>query len=355
MFGSVTIQGSHTNLQGGLDRVVHQLSVVSDLWVVPPGEQNLLVTTPFPGTAAPALARLPGVRAVGLYRAGFLEYSGRRIYVLAPPPTAADPIPPSQLVTGNLATATARLREGGWAVLSQALADEHHLHIGSYFALPSPRSTDFRVAALSTNLGWPPGAIILNAADYAQAWGSTDSGAYNIMLGRGVSSDVVGREIRQALGSASGLIVETAQQREQSYRAATRRGLGRLTQIALLVLIAGVLATAVSMGMLIWQRRRRFARMRVQGFRREVLWFALIWESALLLGTGCLVGAAFGVYGQLLLSHALLAVTGFPVVFSARIPAAIGSFVIVTAVAAAIVAIPGYRTAGVRPYPHPNS
>jgi putative ABC transport system permease protein len=93
----------------------------------------------------------------------------------------------------------------------------------------------------------------------------------------------------------------------------------------------------------------------VQGFRRETLWFALIWESALLLGTGCLVGAAFGVYGQLLLSHALLAVTGFPVVFSARISAAIGSFLVVTVVAAAIVAIPGYRTAGVRPYPHPNS
>jgi putative ABC transport system permease protein len=355
VFGSVTIQGSHTNLQGGLDRVVHQLSVVANLWVLPPGEQNLLVTAPFPGTAASSLARLPGVRAVGLYRAGFLEYSGRRVYVLAPPPTAADLLPPSQLVTGNLATATARLRESGWAVLSQALADEHHLYIGSYFTLPSPRSTDFRVAALSTNLGWPPGAIILNAADYAHAWGSTDSGAYNIMLGRGVSSEAVGREIRQALGSASGLMVETAQQREQSYRAASRRGLGRLTQIALLVLIAGVLATAVSMGTLIWQRRRRFARMRVQGFRREVLWFALIWESALLLGTGCLVGAAFGVYGQLLLSHALLAVTGFPVVFSARIPAAIGSFVIVTAVAATIVAIPGYRTAGVRPYPHPHS
>lgn len=355
VFGSVTIQGSHTNLQGGLDHLVHQLSAVADLWVIPPGEQDLLATTPFPGTAASALARLPGVRAVGMYRAGFLEYSGHRVYVIAPPLTAADPLPPSQLVTGDFAVASARLRRGGWAVISQALADEHHLHIGSSFTLPAPRSTDFRVAARSTNLGWPPGAIILNAADYARAWGSADPGAYNIMLERGASSEVVAREIKQALGSASGLIVESAQQREQSLRAASRRGLGRLTQIALLVLIAGVLATAVSMGTLIWQRRRRFARMRVQGFRRETLWFALIWESALLLGTGCLVGAAFGVYGQLLLSHALLAVTGFPVVFSARIPAAIGSFVVVTVVAAAIVAIPGYRTAGVRPHPHPNS
>jgi putative ABC transport system permease protein len=355
VFGSVTIQGSHTNLQGGLDRLVRQLSVVANLWVVPPGEQNLLVTTPFPGTAASALARLPGVRAVGLYRAGFLEYSGRRVWVLAPPPTAAHPLPPSQLVSGNLALATARLREGGWAVLSRTLADQHHLRIGARFTLPSPQPADFRVAALSTNLGWPPGAIVLNAADYARAWDSPDPGAYNIMLVRGALAEKVAREIRSALGPTSGLTVETARERELSQRAASHRGLERLTQIALLVLIAGVLATSVSMGTLIWQRRRRFARMRVQGFRREVLWFALIWESALLLGTGCLAGAAFGVYGQLLLSHALLVVTGFPVVFSAGIPVAIGSFAAVTAVAATIVAIPGYRTAGVRPYPHPHS
>jgi hypothetical protein len=46
----------------------------------------------------------------------------------------------------------------------------------------------------------------------------------------------------------------------------------------------------------------------------------------------------------------LLSVTGFPVVFSAGALAATGSFVLVTAVAAMIVAIPGYRAAGVRPY-----
>jgi putative ABC transport system permease protein len=355
VFGSVTIQGSHTNLQGGLDRLVHQLSVVTDLWVVPPGEQDLLVTTPFRGTAAPALAHLPGVRAVGLYRASFLDDGDRRLWVLAPPLTAADPLPPSQLVTGDLALATARLREGGWAVVSQALAVSSHLRVGERFTLPSPRPASFRVAALSTNLGWPPGAIILNSTDYARAWESPDPSAYNITLTPGASAKEVGREIRQALGPTSGLSVQTARQHEQRQLQASHRGLGRLTQIAVLVLIAGVLAMTISMGTLIWQRRRRFAHMRVQGFRREVLWFALIWESALLLGTGCLAGAAFGVYGQLLLSHALLVVTGFPVVFSARIPVAIASFVVVTAVAAAMVAIPGYRTAGVRPYPHPYS
>ena len=65
-----------------------------------------------------------------------------------------------------------------------------------------------------------------------------------------------------------------------------------------------------------------------------------------------MIGALFGIYGQLLLSHALIAVTGFPVVLSARIGFAIESLVLVTLAAAAVIAIPGYRAAGARPRPH---
>jgi putative ABC transport system permease protein len=350
VFASVTIQGSHTNLQRGLDRLVHQLSATTDLWVLPPGTQNLLATTPFPDTMASALARLPGVRAVGLYRAGFLDYGDRRIWVLAPPSSARDPIPPSQLVTGSLTLATARLRMGGWAVVSQAIAAQDHLHIGQRFTLPSPYPRTFRVAALATNLGWPPGAIILNSGDYVRAWGSADPSAYNLTLRGGVSIQQGRREVQQALGVGSALVVESAQQRDALQQAASRQGLGRLTQISLLVLIAGALAMVTAMGAMVWQRRRRFARMKVQGYSTSVLWYALFCESALLLGTGCLTGAVFGSYGQLLLSHALLSVTGFPVVFSTGALAALGSFVLVTAVAAVIVAIPGYRAARVAPY-----
>ncbi len=352
VFGSVTIQGSHTSLQGGLNRLFHGITSVTDLWVVPPGAQNLLATTPFSGGASSTLGHLPGVSAVGLYRASFLEYGGRRVWVLAPPPTAPRPLPAGQILKGDLALANARLHTGGWAVISKTLADQRHLHIGERFTLPSPRPTTVTVAALSTNLGWPPGAIILNSEDYARAWGSPDPSAYNITLVPGASVQKVVSEVRRALGPTTGLTVQTAYQREQSQQAASRRGLERLTQIAVLVLIAGVLAMATSMGAVIWQRRPKFARMRVQGFRRNVLWFALLWESALLLGAGCLIGAIFGVYGQLLLSHALLAVTGFPVIFSTEAVSAARSFVIVTAAAAAVLAIPGYRAAGVRPDPH---
>jgi putative ABC transport system permease protein len=351
VFGSVVIQGARTNLQNGLDRLVHQLSMAANVWVIPSGKQDLLATVPFRGISVMALTDLPGVKQVGVYRAGFLEYGNRRVWVLAPPPTASSPLPPSQLVTGHLALANARLHAHGWAVISKTLATEHHLHIGQTFVLPSPRATVFRVAALTTNLGWPPGAIILNGEDYARAWESPDPSAYNVMLASGVSPTDVGMEIKGILGPRSGLAVETAMQREQSQQAASRQGLDRLTQIALLVLVAGVLATATVMGAMIWQRRRRFARMKVQGYDRLILWQALICESALLIGTGCLIGAMLGIYGQLLLSHALVSVTGFPVVFSANLLVAFVRFMLVTVVAAACVAVPGYLVAGVAPYP----
>lgn len=351
VFGGVTIQGSHISLQRGLDRLATQLSTVADLWVLPPDAQNPLATTSFPGTAAAALRRLPGVRDVGLYHASFLDYGDRRVWVMATPGTAAAALPVSQIVQGDLALADAGLRAGGWAVLSKAVAAQHHLHIGQSFILPAPRPVALRVAALSTNLGWPPGAVILSASDYAQAWGSADPSAYNIMLAPGASAEEVQREVQVALGPMTGLTVETVRQREERQRAASRQGLGRLTQISVLVLIAGMLAMASALSALIWQRRRRFARMKVQGYLTSVLWRALLAESALLLGTGCSLGALFGIYGQLLLSHALLAVTGFPVIFSFTVLVAFASFLLVTAVAAAIVAIPGYRAARVPPYP----
>jgi hypothetical protein len=76
-----------------------------------------------------------------------------------------------------------------------------------------------------------------------------------------------------------------------------------------------------------------------------------VWESVVLVGCGCFAGAAFGVYGQLVLSHALNVVTGFPVIISAGLLFALGALLLVTAVAAGMLAVPGYRTASVEPMP----
>ncbi len=349
VFGSVAIQGSHANLLRGLDRVDREVSAVADLWVTSPGISNMLTTAPFRGIDTATLVRLPGVRAVRTYRAGLLDYGERRVWLLAPPRAAADLVPERQIVTGSPTLAAARVRAGGWAVVSQTIAAEHDLHVGQSFTLPTPQQTTFRVAALSTNIAWSSGAIIINADEYARAYGNGKPTAYNVMLTPGASRPVVQREIRNALGPASGLSVQTATRATGLKEAVIRQGLTQLTQISDLVLVGAILAMAAAMGSMIWQRRIRVAQLKLDGLSDGAVWRALLLETAILLTAGCSIGALFGLYGQIAMTRALVAVTAYPVVYSLGLTVALASFAIVAAVAVAIVAIPGYLTARVHP------
>jgi putative ABC transport system permease protein len=349
VFGSVAMAGAARNLEDGLNVASRSIDLNAGVWVSPGATFDAFETTPFTGVSPHTLATVPGVAAVRVYRGGFLDWGERRVWVQAPPPEDARLIPSSPLLSGDYATASARLRAGGWAVLSQALAAEHHLRLGDSFTLPAPQPTLLRVAALSSNFGWPSGSIVMNGRDYERAWGSGAASAYQLQLAPGASPPAVADQARRALGPHSGLTVETREQRMARYLASTHQSLARLMQIRLLVLIAAVLAMAAAMGAMIWQRRPRLADMKVDGFRKGVLWRALLIESALLLGAGCSIGAIFGIYGQTLLSHTLASVTGFPVILSVGAGVAIASFLLVTAVAVSIVAIPGYLAARVRP------
>jgi putative ABC transport system permease protein len=347
VFGSVAIQGAHGDLEHGLDNAARDVNASTDVWVSPAGSFNLLMTQPFAATSLEKLRQVPGVRAVRVYRGGLLDWRERRTWVIAPPAGAVPLIPPSQLVQGNLRVADERLRAGGWAVLSEALAAEHHLRIGQLFSLPAPRPTSFRLAAISTNIGWAPGAIILGADDYARAWESAEPSAFNVLLAPGVSPSQGRRRIAAALGPHSGLNVQTAEQHADKQRALTRQGLARLSQIATLILAAAVLATAAAMGAMIWQRRPRLAKLKLEGFSPWELWATTLLESTLLLLVGCASGAVLGLLGQQLLDRALSAVINYPVVRSVAFPTALGSLAIVSAAALLVLSVPGYFAARV--------
>jgi putative ABC transport system permease protein len=349
VFGSVAIQGAHGDLLGGLDNVAGELSSYADVWVSPVGSYDLLNTSSFAPSRQRQLERLPGVRAVSLYRGGLLDYGRRRALVIAPSRSSSSLLPAGQLVAGNAREAQARVRAGGWLVLSRALAAEQHLHVGEAFTLPSPNPTRFRVAALSTNIGWGPGAIVMSAEDFAHAWGSEDASAYGVQLAPGASPARVAHEIERALGppSRSGLAVETAAEHASRQRSLDRQALARLTQIATLIPILAALAMAAAMGAMIWQRRPRLAKLKLEGLRRAELWQTILLESVLLLSVGCLAGAIFGVYGQLLADRALAHVIDYPVVYSIAPTTALWSLSLVPATALAILAIPGYLAASV--------
>ncbi len=349
VFGSVAIQGAHGDLLAGLERAAHDLNAATDVWVAPTGSYNLLQTTPFAPRSQRELERLPGVKEVRVYRSGLLDYGRRRTLVIAPASSSSPLLPAGQIVQGERRQAEARVRAGAWVVLSRTLAEEQHLHIGEAFRLPSPEPTSFRVAALSTNVGWAPGAIMMNAEEYARAWGSEDISAYSVVLARNVSPAVGVHEIQRLFGppTRSGLSVQTGAQHTAQQQALARGALARLSQIAALIPIIAVLAMAAAMGAMIWQRRPRLAKLKLEGLSRAELWQTILLESLLLLSVGCISGAVFGLYGQQLADRALASVIGFPVVYSIAPVSALWSLLLVPAAALAILAVPGYLAASV--------
>jgi putative ABC transport system permease protein len=349
VFGVVEFEGAQSNLEKGLDSASRGVDAAAQVWVMPQGKTSVQPTTPFTAIDTSDISRLAGVSSVSAFRGSFLNWGDRRLWLLAPSAVTRLPIPSSQITSGDPTLAAKRIRNGGWATLSQALAAEHHLTVGQSFVLPAPHPIRLRVAALTTNLGWPPGALILSSRTYTQAWSNDNPTAYAIQTTRNANLDTVRDRVRRALASVPGLAVETNVERNQRRDAVARQGLSRLTQIRVLVLIAAILAVVGAVGAMIWQRRDLIAFIKCQGYTEAVLCRWLLCEATILLTAGCAAGAAFGLYGQALLSHALSSVTGFPMVFDIEGIAALTSFASVIAIALAVVAVPGYLVVRVPP------
>ncbi len=262
-------------------------------------------------------------------------------------PAGDDPLlPASQLLGGERAHASALLRARHWAAISAGFAAEHHLRPGSAFELPTPSGSErFGVAAILTNLGWSPGAIVINAADYRRYWQTSAPSALEVTLAPGVSEAAGVRAVRRALAGRPGLGVQSFHERRAQYAADSRQGLDALSEIATLLLVAAALAVASALSAAIWQRRARIASLKIQGYDSGQLWRALLLEGAIVLGVGCATGALTGVYGHALASRWLRLSTGFPAPFALDLGGVLETLALLAAIALAIVALPGLAAA----------
>jgi putative ABC transport system permease protein len=171
-----------------------------------------------------------------------------------------------------------------------------------------------RVAALTTNFGWSPGALVLNRADYARAWSTTQATALLVSTGAGTDRAALAGEIERALGPANGLEVLPQRTREAKMNGSVREGLGQLATISTLLILASILAMAAALASTIWQRRRSLAELKLSGVQPSRLRNLVMLESGLMLSVGALAGAAWGIYAQVALDEYLTSTTGFPVI-----------------------------------------
>jgi putative ABC transport system permease protein len=348
VFGNVAIGGARGDLVRGLEAGYTDHLSTADIWVTTAGQS--LTTDDFPvgrGELA-RLRRAPGIADVRVYQGGMLDAGNQRTWIIARPSQDRLMLPPSQLVDGSFAVAQQRLRAGGWAAVSRTIVDRRHLRIGRPFDIPTPSGhIRLKLAAEVTNLSWGPGAILMNTVDYRRGWQTTDAAALEIDVRPGVPVATAQSTVRRVLGRHQALDVETRAQLDAEFRGLLHQGLARLSQISTLMLIAAVLALAAAMSAAVWQRRKRLAAYKVQGFTERQLRRILLLEAVLVLTIGCGLGAVAGVYGHLLGNRWLELTTGFPAPFSVQLAPAVLTLLLITLGASAIVGVAGYFAARV--------
>ncbi|HLH13902.1 MAG TPA: ABC transporter permease [Solirubrobacteraceae bacterium] len=345
VYGSVAIGGARADLLRGLDRNFGEYLETAQIWVTT-GGNDLTTNSLRPDGAIARLERAPGVASVRSYYGSFLDVGARRLWIVGRPAQDRPLIPASQIVHGDRALAARLLRRGGWATVSGGFAGEHALRLGSRFTLPTPGGpARLRVAAITTNLGWSPGAIVLGARDYRRLWQAPQPAALEVDLSPGVGEASGRRAVVRALGKRPGIGVQTFRERRAQYAADSRQGLYALNEISTLLLIAAALAVASALSATIWQRRRRLASLKIQGYDTAQLWRALLLECTIVLGVGCAIGALAGVYGHALASRWLRLETGFPAPFEVGVGRVLVTLAVLGAIALAVIAAPGLAAA----------
>ena len=350
VYGSVAVAGAREDLIRGLDAATTQSFDTASIWVTPRGN-NPLLTDSFSATGpTAAITAVPGVASVRTYQASFIDVGVRRLWIRARAEGDSSPIQASQLLQGNLTHATALIRAGGWAAVSRGFASERHITLASVFTLPTPSGAiPLRVAAITTNSGWPPGAITMSDGDYQRWWGTSDPTALEVSLKPGVSTAAGKRAVQHALAAQPGLRVQTVGEREAQNNQDARQGVQSLSEISTLVLIAAALAITFALSAAIAARRVDLASRKADGYEPAQLWRVLLLESAVVVGTGALDGGALGVLGHALAGRWLRVSQGFAAPFSLDEAHLLLTLGIVAAVALAVIALAGYLAVQVPP------
>jgi putative ABC transport system permease protein len=280
----------------------------------------------------------------------FLDLPNRRVWVLGVPRRTLAQIAQSQLIEGSLATADARLREGGWAALSQPIAREKHLQLGQRFTLPTPSgNTTLRLAATIGNYGWLPGAIVINGAEHERLWQSHEATQLAVSFKPGVRLAQGTAATKHTLPARAALAVKTSGERRAEVSAVLGSTLSRLNETTLIVLVVTIASVLALMLSAVAQRRGRLSSLISMGMDFRQLSRLVFYETGTPLILGCLTGTLIGLIGQDLIDGWLSHTTGASLRYAPAWQLGLRTLVIATAISLLASIAASVKTARLKP------
>ncbi|HUK91415.1 MAG TPA: ABC transporter permease, partial [Blastocatellia bacterium] len=274
------------------------------------------------------VAKLPGVRHVGLNRAGSTRYNGLMVSVDACDIAERLSRPGYSLDQGDVTTARRLAPQGKGVLVSTLFAGRWRVHTGDVLRLQSPSGPlDLPVLGVIAANGqaWLEGVIYLDWSAYRQYWNDPRPEWLSVDLDPGADPVTVKGEVLDALYGAPLAFAATAEELNRNLREQVS---SNVNQIFLFYYVQMVIATFVAaIGMIntlvisVWDRRREIGIIRAIGGTRRQLAKIVLVEAALLAIVGLVTGTLKGLFDTYFLSRTASVVFGgysvpfrFPVV-----------------------------------------
>jgi putative ABC transport system permease protein len=249
------------------------------------------------------VSRVPGVAAVGSFRAYSISYGG------LPATLGASEIPVLarsdrlHFLSGDRAQMLSRLTEGDNVVVSEPFANKHHVRPGDTLNLPmGDRVVPFTVLGVFYDYGSEAGLIIMDRSTLLRYLPGQTPSNLAVMLASGADAEQVRRAIVSALAGRRVSIFLNREIRAQAIRIFDRTFAitYALEAIAILVAIVGIAGALLAV---VIDRRRELGLLRFLGASQQQVRRLILFEAGLLGLIANLAGLLLGILLSLILIY----------------------------------------------------
>jgi putative ABC transport system permease protein len=261
------------------------------------------VESPVDEAIGSRLAAMPGVARVERLRLAEHDHHGVRISIdsldaSAFAPERADDF---NFTAGDPAAALAAVRDGTGVLVSQNLARQLALAVGSVLPLDTPAGTFTpRVAGVVVDYVSPRGSVILTRDVYQRWWRDTGVTRFHLTLAPDVDPSTVRRTIAAGVGAAEGLKVLTQRELYAYHQGAVRRAFRFTHAVETLPLVVAAFGLAEALLAVSYDRRRELALLRAAGATRGQMVRAVVGEAVGVGALGLVGGVGVGLVLALL-------------------------------------------------------
>jgi putative ABC transport system permease protein len=249
-------------------------------------------------TLSPAVAQIvagvPGVAAVGSFRAYSISYQGLPATLGASDLSVVARTGRLHFLSGDRDAILAEVRGSDAVVVSEPFANKHHIQRGDTIALPlGERQVPFRVAGVFYDYGSEAGLVILDRTALSRYLPPGPPTNLAVLLAPGADAEEVRQAMIQALAGRRVTILRNSEIRAQAIRIFDRTFAitYALEAVAIVVAVVGIAGALLAV---VIDRRREIGLLRFLGASQQQVRRLIVFEAGLLGLLANLAGLALG-------------------------------------------------------------